>query len=213
MDHSLGIWFLRGREFRLHLIKTHRHLCSLYCQEHGTENGEARVLISALFICMLWGYPSLDLIFCVFWDQLQGLHPEPGFFHHQQLQAALLGLNIHNLWRSALNLQDSPLPGHLLMTTCFLALWFTSSKWLSYPGCHQKPLQSLTKLQGNPRMIGAGKRLLIEFVFQIQLQGLPGQGLYFFTLWSKQSIHVSFLSGLKKIYWRSKFTRIQWYCK
>lgn len=65
--------------------------------------------------------------------------------------------------------------GHLLMITCFLTLWFTSSKWLSYPGCHQKPLWSLTKLQGNPRMIEAGKHLLIEFVFKFNCRVFQGK--------------------------------------
>lgn len=64
-----------------------------------------------------------------------------------------------------------PLPGHFLITTCFLPFWFTSSTWLSYPWCHQKPLRSLTKLQGNPRMIETGSCLINWICFPNSIAG------------------------------------------
>lgn len=100
--------------------------------------------------------------------------------------------------------------GHLLITICFLIFKpplpssLSELSWLS-----PKASVILTQLPGNSRRTTTDKPLLIEYLFPIILPSLPGQGLQFFTVWPKHSIHVCFLSGLKKIYRRSKFTRIQ----
>lgn len=139
----------------------------------------------------LWEVTSPGLQLCDFWARCQTSTLSQAFItvsspsctQHSGPSGSML-----SIFRILLCL------GYFLMTACFLNLPITASKRLfrvtlfgtKSQGCSDPALRQLRRLTTD-------QLLLIEYLFPITLQGLPGQGLKFFILWLKHRIHMCFL--------------------
>lgn len=158
----------------------------------------------------LRGYSSLDQRFWAPVEKLECFCPELSFLSIGS--CFLIGSRGSVFWfseLSVLNIQGSPplrppppnnmLPSSHLNTDClFSELSLRSPKLVLFLSCRQ-----WNSKNGSDQRFSNNGQSFLDQAGKLQIS----------ALWPQHSLHVCILWTLKKIYWRSEFTRIQWYCR